>query len=69
LDSRPLPLPRAGNQRSRTANRPISTIAATKEGMAAVSAVVTRELVSSSPGRSPARMPSPIPSSKMITVA
>ena len=64
-----MPFPRAGNQPSLTANTRMSTIAATKAGMAAETAVVTSVLVSNAPGRSPERMPRPIPSATMIRAA
>ena len=64
-----VPFPSAGNQPSLTANTRMSTIAATKAGMAAETAVVTSVLVSNAPGRSPERMPRPIPSATMIRAA
>src|ERR1700761_6662902 len=69
LLARSVPLPRAGNQLSLTANSRISTIAATNAGMAADTAVVTSVPVSRTPGRSPATMPMPIPSTAMISDA
>ena len=63
---KPVPLPSAGNQRSFTANRMISTIAATNAGMAAETAVTTRVLVSNLPCRSPDTTPRPMPSTTMM---
>ncbi len=47
----------------------ISTIAATKEGIAAETAVTASTLVSRTPRRSPATSPSPIPMTRINTDA
>src|SRR6266566_507426 len=69
LSTRPAPLPMAGNQPSFTANTRMSTIAATNAGMAAEMAVTTTVLVSSTPGRSPATSPIPIPNTRISSMA
>ncbi len=69
LLTKSVPLPSAGNQRSLTANSATSTIAATKDGIAAEMALETSTDVSSRPGRSPLSRPMPMPSTRMISEA
>ena len=64
-----MPLPNAGNQPSFTENSRISTIAATNDGSAAVTAVNTSTEVSAQPGRSAATTPLPIPTIRMMIAA